>query len=169
MYAKPFTKVLGLVVCQVTSKILGIGPSEKKWKEYKHVQCGHMSCLQSDSYKNQAILYGVANLHKNSIMGTGCVYNWTNIMVDMSIDKILHNDREPFHDRIFNVWVKDWYSDTLRTRCKENDQRLLQKYRNIRLLDDDENQTYTTDPENLEFKGPTRRNNQYCVVGQPLA
>ena len=23
-------------------------------------------------------------------------------------------------------------------------------------------------PENLEFKGPTRRNKQYCVVGQPL-
>ena len=23
-------------------------------------------------------------------------------------------------------------------------------------------------PENLEFKGPSRRNNQYCVVGQPL-
>ena len=22
--------------------------------------------------------------------------------------------------------------------------------------------------ENLEFKGPTRRNNQYCVVGKPL-
>ena len=23
-------------------------------------------------------------------------------------------------------------------------------------------------PENLKFKGPTRRNNQYCEVGQPL-
>ena len=23
-------------------------------------------------------------------------------------------------------------------------------------------------PENLEFKGPTRRNKQYCVVGQTL-
>ena len=23
-------------------------------------------------------------------------------------------------------------------------------------------------PENSDFKGPTRRNNQYCVVGQPL-
>ena len=24
------------------------------------------------------------------------------------------------------------------------------------------------DPESLEFKGPTRGNNQYCVVGQTL-
>ena len=33
MYLKPFTKFLGLVGCQVTSKILGIIPSERNWKE----------------------------------------------------------------------------------------------------------------------------------------
>ena len=33
---------------------------------------------------------------------------------------------------------------------------------------DEDNQTYMITPENLEFKGPTRRNNQFCVVGQPL-
>ena len=37
MYANPYTKVLGLVGCQVTSKMLGIGPSEINRKDYKHV------------------------------------------------------------------------------------------------------------------------------------
>ena len=30
-------------------------------------------------------------------------------------------------------------------------------------LDDEDNKNYMLAPENLEFKGPTRRNNQYCV------
>ena len=35
-------------------------------------------------------------------------------------------------------------------------------------LDDEDNQTYMLAPEYLYFKGTTRSNNQYCVVGQPL-
>ena len=38
----------------------------------------------------------------------------------------------------------------------------------MRFLDDEDNQTYTIVPENLEFIGPTRSNKQYFVVGQPL-
>ena len=89
-------------------------------------------------------------------------------MVDMVLDKIVHNDGEPRHDRIFNSWIEDWESEILRTQDQENDKRLLQKYNNIRLLDDEDNKTYIIAPENLEFKGPTRINNQYCVVGQIL-
>ena len=35
-------------------------------------------------------------------------------------------------------------------------------------LDDDYNQTYMISPEKLEFKGPTRSNKQYFLVGKPL-
>ena len=90
------------------------------------------------------------------------------MMVDMGLDKILHNDREPHHAKIFNAWIKDLKSDILRSRYQGNEQRILQKYKNIRFLDDEDNQIYIIVPENLEFKGPTRGNNQYCVVGQPL-
>ena len=38
----------------------------------------------------------------------------------------------------------------------------------MRFIDVEENQNYMIAPENLEFKGPTRRNKQYCVVGQNL-
>ena len=165
MYVKPFTKVLVLVGLRVTSKIIYIGYYESNFNDYNHVQRGNISRLQSDSSKNQAILYGTEKMHKNSILGTRCVYNWTNMMVDMGLDKILHHDREPCHSRIFNSWIEDWESDILRTQDQENEQRLLHKYKKLTFLDDEDNQTYMIAPENLEFKGPNRRNNQYCMVG----
>ena len=66
-----------------------------------------MSCLQSDSSEKQAILHGATKMHKNFIMGTICVYNWTDIMVDMGLDNIVQNDRAPRHARIFKVWIED--------------------------------------------------------------
>ena len=104
----------------MTSKIIGIGTSERNWKDYKHVKCDQRPRLQSDSYGNQDILYGAVKMHKNSIMGTRCVYNWTNMMVEMGLDNIVHHDRELCHDRIFNTWIKDWESDTLRVQYQEN-------------------------------------------------
>ena len=102
------------------SKILGIRPSERNGKDYKHFQRGQRSCLQNDSYEKQAILYDAAKMHKQYIMGTRCVYNWTIIMVDMGLDNIVHNDSEPHHARVFNAWVEDWESDILRTRVQGN-------------------------------------------------
>ena len=90
------------------------------------------------------------------------------MMVDMGLENIVNHDREPFHDRISNYWIKDWESDILRTRDQENGQHLLQKYKNLRFLDDEENQTYMISQENLEFKGPTISNIEHCVVGKPL-
>ena len=107
-------------------------------------------------------------MHKNSIMGTRRVYNCTDMMVDTGLDNIVHNDREPRHARILNAWTEDWESDIPRTRDQENEQCLLHKYKNIRFLDDEDNQNYIIIPENLDFKGTTIRNKQYCVVGQPL-
>ena len=105
MYAKPFTKLLVLVGCQVTSKNIGIRPSGTIWKDYKHVQHGQRLRFQSDSSEKQAILYVAAKMQKNSIVGTRCVYNWTNMMVDRGLDKIVHNDRESHHSLIVNAWI----------------------------------------------------------------
>ena len=80
-------------------KILGFGTSERNWKDYKHVQSSQMSRLQSDSSEKQAILYDAAKMHTNSIMETRCVYNWTDMMVDMVIYNIVNNDREPSNAR----------------------------------------------------------------------
>ena len=53
------------------------------------------------------MLYGAAKMHKHSIMETICVYNWTDMMVDMDIDNIVHNDKKPLHAMIFNAWIED--------------------------------------------------------------
>ena len=78
------------------------------------------------------------------------------------------DDREPRHARILNAWIDDQDSDILRTRYQENEKRFLQKYNNLRFLDDEDNKNDMIASENLDFKGPTRRNNQYSVVGQTL-
>ena len=118
---------MGLVGCQMTSKIIGIRTSERNWKDCKHVQHGQRSRLQSDSLEKQAILYVTANMYKTPIMGTICVYNWTNMMVGIGLDYIVHNDREPHHARIFNAWIEDWESEILRTRDQENEKRIMHK------------------------------------------
>ena len=89
-------------------------------------------------------------------------------MVHMGLDNIVHNYSDPIHARIFNAWIKDWESDIVITWYQDNEQLLLRKYKNIRFLDDEDNQTYMIAPENLEFKGTTRRNKQYCLVGKTL-
>ena len=55
-------------------------------------------------------------------------------MVDMGLDNIVHNDIEPRRARIFNSWVSDWELDIPRTRDQENEQRILQKYKNVSYL-----------------------------------
>ena len=85
-------------------------------------------------------------MHRNPIIGKICIYNWTGIMVDMGLYKILHHGREPRHARIFNSWIKDWVSDILRTKDQDNDQQLMHKYMNIRFLDDEDNQTNMISP-----------------------
>ena len=89
-------------------------------------------------------------------------------MVDMGLYNIVHNDSEPHHSSIFNDRIEDWESDILIKWYQENDQRLLQKYKILSFLDGEDNQTYKIAPKQLEFKGPTRRNKQYCVVGMTL-
>ena len=59
-------------------------------------------------------------------------------------------------------------SDILRTQDQDNEKCLLQKYRNLRFLDNEGNQNCMVAPENLEFKGFTIRNKRCCVIGKPL-
>ena len=84
--------------------------------------------------------------------------NLSDMMVDMGLDNIVHHDREPLHGRILNAWIKDWESDILRTIYQNNEQWLLQKYKNLRLIDDEGNKTYIIAPEYLDSKGTTRSN-----------
>ena len=85
-------------------------------------------------------------MHIDSITGKRCVYNWTNIIIDMGLDNIVHHDRKPSHARIFNYWINYWESEIPRKRDQENLKRVLQKYKNLRFLDDEDNKNYMIDP-----------------------
>ena len=58
---------------------------------------------------------------KKIIMGTRCVYNWTDMIVGMGLDKNFNNDREPLRAKIFNAWINYWESHILRTRDQDNE------------------------------------------------
>ena len=90
------------------------------------------------------------------------------MIVDMGLDNIVYNDGAPLRSKIFNAWIEDWESDILRTWGQNNDQSFLHKFKIMRFIDVQENQTYMIAPENLEFKGLIRSNNQYFVVMKPL-
>ena len=135
LYVKLFTKVLGQVGCRLTSQL---SSSELlkilvRTNTLSYKARGHVCRVTHPISK----IYFMARQRctKTFIMGKICVYNWTNKIFDMGLDKILHYDREPHHTRIYNAWIEDWESDILRTPYQENDQRLLKKYKNIRLLD----------------------------------
>ena len=72
-------------------------------------------------------------------------------MVYTFLDNIVHNDIDPCHARIFNACIEYQESAIPRTERQEKDQRLLQKYKNVRFLDDEDNQTYRIAPENFDI------------------
>ena len=56
-YSLPFTKVLGFKACRVTSKIIGVGSTERSWGDVKTIKSGKRSALGSDFFDNQSIVY----------------------------------------------------------------------------------------------------------------
>ena len=66
-YSLPSTKVLGFVVCRVTSKILGIGSAERSWGYVKTIKSGKRSALGSDISEKQIIVYTSACIEEARI------------------------------------------------------------------------------------------------------
>ena len=56
-YSLPCTKVLGFVVCRVTSNVLGIGAAELSWTDVKKIKSCKRSAINSDVSEKQIIVY----------------------------------------------------------------------------------------------------------------
>ena len=56
-YSLPPTIVLGFLACRVTSKILGIGFTERSWGNVKTIKSGKRSAPGSDISEKQSIVY----------------------------------------------------------------------------------------------------------------
>ena len=56
-YSLPSTKILGVVACRVTSKIIGIRSAERSWVDVKTIQSVKRSALGSGIYEKKSIVY----------------------------------------------------------------------------------------------------------------
>jgi hypothetical protein len=61
------TKVLGYVVCCVTSKALCIGAAERSWGDVKQLKTGKRSHLSVVAVEQHNIIFGAASMHKAHI------------------------------------------------------------------------------------------------------
>ena len=76
----PFTKVLGFVVCQVTSNFLGIGASERSWGDVKTIKSGKRSAISSDVSEKQSIVYTSACIDQLELNNTNQTNNFMTIL-----------------------------------------------------------------------------------------
>ena len=56
-YSLPCTKVLGLVGCRVTSKVIVIGAAERSWGGVKTIKSHKISTISSDVAEKKSIVY----------------------------------------------------------------------------------------------------------------
>ena len=56
-YSLPCTKVLGFLAYRVTSKVIGIGASERSWGDVKAIKSGIRYDISSDVLYKQSIVY----------------------------------------------------------------------------------------------------------------
>ncbi len=63
----PYTQVIEIVACRVTSERLGIGADERSWSDVKMIKSGKWSNLSGYSLEKQTILYKSAHLEEAKI------------------------------------------------------------------------------------------------------
>ncbi len=71
LYSLPYTRVLGFVAYQVTSKRFGIGLAERSRSEVKQLKHGKRSNLGGISLDKGAILFNSAKLRESHIRNQG--------------------------------------------------------------------------------------------------
>ena len=98
-HSLPSTKVLGFVACRVTSKILGIGYSDRSWGDVKTIKSGKISALGSDISENHSIVYTSACIEKERIGRT--------ISHTDSKDGS-HSHTWNYEDHAFDYQLKQW-------------------------------------------------------------
>ena len=66
-YSPPCTKGRGFVACRFTSKVLGIGASERSWGDVKKIKSGKRSYIGTDVSYKQSIFYTTVGIESARI------------------------------------------------------------------------------------------------------
>ena len=140
-YSLPYTKVLGFVACMVTSKILGIGSTERSWGDVKIIKSGKRSALGSDISDEHSILYTSAYIEEESIVRTlshtdskdgSYSHSWNDEdhafgyqLYQWDVEKLFQNSDEAITSEL-KLYIEEWENRTSRTRSKYQNPCLLQ-------------------------------------------
>ena len=130
-YAYKQSEVLGFVGCRVTSKLLGIGPSKRAWKDYKRINRKQRSRLDSDRSEMQSILYGSARMERNKALGVNKFYDWADIDCDMGLEDFDHVDHDTTQHQVhvFKAWNENWEEEAVKNKDPVQERMLMEKYK----------------------------------------
>jgi hypothetical protein len=67
-YSLKVTDVMGYVECRVTSKVLGVGSSERPWGDVKQLKSDNRTHLCIESVERQSVIFGTSSLHEARVI-----------------------------------------------------------------------------------------------------
>jgi hypothetical protein len=164
-YSLPYTVVLGVVGCHVTSKLRGIGPAERSWGGVKQIKDGVRSHLGGESTEKRSVIYVTAKIQEARMCqhqienldatGPDATFGDNDINFDLQLEKFGVNMgilKEPAVQRIFGAWVEDWEEDAMKKNDCVSEAQLLQKYKGLVFHDPNSGNDFCTWPQNMEYR-----------------
>ncbi len=168
-YSIPYTKVLGYVACQVTSKLCGIGPAERCWSAVKQVKKDKMSHLSGESTEKRSMIHMSAKqqeakslrekMEKIDASGPNAMFGDDVMNFDLQLEQLgvdTNDLKEPATERVFHAWVEDWKVEIRNKNDSIAEALLLHKYKGLVFVDPDPKNTFSVCEENMEYRRGSR-------------
>jgi len=160
------TTMLGRFACVVTSKIAGIGSTERQWRDVKMLKNGQRAHLSSSAVRIQATLYGdhcarQAGIKRDRILEANgrtekglCIWENQDLetcgMDACGIDiRAEIAASKPAARRQFKLWKEPWGIEHKKTKDPVILQKFVQKYKNIGWYDLDNDVMLTHRPSEM--------------------
>ncbi len=161
----PYTSVLGIVACHVTSKLCGIGPAKKSWGAVNQVKNGKRSHLSGESTKKRSILFVSSKIsqarikceHMENLDATGhnAMFGDNDINFDLELKSFgveMGPLREPAVECVFWAWVEDWEEEAQKKNDCVAEAELLAKYKGLVFRDPDPEKLFSIWGQNMKFR-----------------
>ena len=160
-YSLRSTEILGKLACLVLSKILGIGSTERHWKDVKQVQSQYRCRLNAENIKKESTIVGMycaerGEIRRKSQARAGKLWeenDFESLGLDkfgVDVERLTAPTKEP--TRIVRAWKETWETKLLSKRNEIYEARLLRKYGGLKWRDPDNNNAIVTaDPKCMYY------------------
>ena len=178
-YSYTETEVLGKLACIVCSKLLGSGPCERAWGDYKHQTDGKRKHLTPDKAEKQAALFGKYCSEKARARRKEDFkfkVDWDEADFDdlgfgkfgINISIIGAIQPAPRPVRKFFAFIEDWEREPMANKCRDNELLLLTKYANVHYCNIDDGRFVARTVDSNRMKWTDRKDARgHLVVGRP--